>query len=113
MATRIIVSLGVVVAVVLTAAPTADMGGMLSLLLVLLGLAYVVLEVDVGDASDAVAFLVLAIACGAAAQADVLNLIPGIGVQLDTLLGHISTPLYAGVFAVVVLRVVRRIRGMA
>lgn len=113
MPTRIIVSLVVVVAVVLTLAPNADASGMLSLLLVLLGLAYVALEVNVGDANDAGAYLILAIACGAAATADVLNHIPGVGVQLDTILGHVSTPLYAGVFLVVALRLARRIRGLA
>ena len=40
MATRIIVSLAIVVAMVLTLAPNSDVGGTLSLLLVVLGAVY-------------------------------------------------------------------------
>ena len=44
MATRIIVSLAIVVAMVLTLAPNSDVGGTLSLLLVVLGAVYAGLQ---------------------------------------------------------------------
>lgn len=111
MATRVIVSLGIVVAIVLTLVPNADAGGILPLVLVLLGFAYAGLEVSVGDATDTAAYLVLAIAGGAAAQADVLSHIPGIGAHLDAILDHLTTALYAGVAAVLAMRAFKRIKG--
>ena len=80
MATRIIVSLTIVLAIVLALVPNADASGILPLLLVVLGLVYAGLQVNVEDATDAVAYLVLAVAVDAAAQADVLNTSPGLAV---------------------------------
>ncbi len=111
MATRVIVSLTIVLAIVLELVPNSDVGGILPLLLVALGLVYAGLQVNVEDATDAAAYLVLAIAAGAATQADVLNHIPAIGGHLDAILGHISTALYAGVFAVLALWALKRIKG--
>ena len=111
MATRIVVSLTVVLAIVLVFVPNSDAGGILPLLLVVLGLVYAGLAVNIEDATDVAAYLVLAVAGGAAAQADVLNLIPGVGDHLDAIFGHISTALYAGVFTVIATWALKRIKG--
>lgn len=109
MASRIIVGLGLVLAIVLAVAPNADAGGSLSLLLVLLGLVYGGVAID---AEDATAYLVVAVAVGAAAHADVLNHIPfGIGGYLDAIVGHASTLLYSGVVTVLAVRTLNRIKG--
>ncbi len=71
MATRIIVSLTIVLASVLALVPNADASGILPLLLVVLGLVYAGIQVNVEAATDAVAYLVLAGAVAAAAPADV------------------------------------------
>ena len=111
MATRIIVSLTIVLAIVLALVPNADARGILPLLLVVLGLVYAGLQVNVEDATDAVAYLVLAVAVAATAQADVLNHIPEVGGHLDAILGHISTALYAGVVTVLAVWALKRIKG--
>ena len=80
MAAKIIVGLAALVAIVLAVAPDANTGGILSMALVALGVAYAVMNVN---AEDATGFLVLVIASGAAAQADVLSVIPAVGAQLD------------------------------
>ncbi len=108
MASRIIVGLGLVLAIVLAVVPNADMGGMLSLLLVVLGLVYGGVAID---AEDATAYLVVAVAVGAAAHADVLNHIPAVGGYLDAIVGHASTLLYSGVVTVLAMRTLNRIKG--
>jgi hypothetical protein len=112
MVARIIVGLTIVLAIVLTLVPNSEAGGIIPLVLVLLGLLYACLEVDVEDATDTTTYLVYAIAAGAAAQADVLNHIHSVGGHLDTILGHITTALYAGVVTVIVRRSFKRIRGL-
>ncbi len=108
MATRIIIGLALLLAIVMVAAPAADASGMLSLGLVVLGLAYAALAID---PEDAVAYLVVTLAVGGAANADVLNHIPAIGGHLDGIVGHVSTALYAGVVTVLARRVVNRLKG--
>ncbi len=107
MATRIIVGLVVLLAIVQALVPNAP-AGILVPLLVILGLAYAAIAVN---AEDATAVLVVAVAVGAAANADVLNHIPAIGVHLDAIVGHISTALYSGVITVLAVRTVNRLKG--
>ena len=108
MALRIIVALIVLVAIVQGLAADLVPGGILPLALVVLGLLYAIVAID---AEDATAYLVVAIAVGAAAGADVLSNIPGIGESLDAIVDPIATALYAGVIAILVERGVNRIKG--
>ncbi len=108
MASRNIIVLVIILAIVQALAPDAIPGGLVPLALVILGLLYAIVAVD---AEDATAFLVVAIAVGAAAGADVLSNIPGIGAQLDAIVDPIATALYAGVIAILVERGVNRIKS--
>ena len=108
MATRVIVGLTVLAAIVLAVAPDANAGNILSIALVLLGLAYAAVAID---AEDATAFLVVAVAVGAAAGADVLSAIPAVGAYLDGILDGLSTALYASVATIAAMRVTNRLKG--
>ncbi len=108
MATRVIVGLTLLAAIVLAVAPDANAGNALSILLVVLGLAYAYVGVDAGDAT---AHLVVVLAVGAAAGSDVLNAIPAIGSYLDGILGGLSTALYAGVATIATVKVVDHLKG--
>ncbi len=108
MASRTIVVLVIILAIVQGLAPDAIPGGLVPLALVILGLLYAIVAID---AEDATAYLVVAIAVGAAAGADVLSNIPGIGESLDAIVDPIATALYAGVIAILVERGVNRIKG--
>jgi hypothetical protein len=108
MATRIIVGLTLVVAIVMVAVPDADAGGIVSLALIVLGVAYAWMAVD---ANDATTYLVVVIAGGAAAQADVLGAIPAIGAQLDGILDGVITAAYASAITVLTTRVVNQLKG--
>ena len=108
MATRVIIGLILLSAIVLAVAPDAIPGNALSILLVLLGLAYAVVAID---AEDATAYLVVVVAVGAAAGSDVLNTIPVIGMYLDGILGGLSTALYASVATIAAIRVTNRLKG--
>ena len=105
MATRIIVGLIALVALVQGLA-NVDSKGILPLALVVLGLIYAAVAID---AEDATGFLVVAIAVGAASQADVLNNIHEIGKYLDAIVDQISTALYAGVVTVLVRWILNRL----
>ena len=105
MATRIIVGLIALVALVQGLA-NVDSKGILPLALVVLGLIYAAVAID---AEDATGFLALAIAVGAASQADVLNNIHEIGEYLDAIVDQISTALYAGVVTVIVRWILNRL----
>lgn len=107
MATRIIVGLVVLLAIVQAVVPNAP-ADVLVPLLVILGLAYAAIAIN---AEDATAFLVVAVAVGASANADVLNHIPAVGGHLDAIVGHISTALYSGVATVLAVRTVNRLKG--
>ena len=78
MASRIIVGLVILLAIVQGLLPDAIPGGLVPLALVILGLLYAIVAVD---AEDATAYLVVALAVGAAAGSDVLSHIQGIGAQ--------------------------------
>ena len=108
MASRNIIVLVIILAIVQALAPDAIPGGLVPLALVILGLLYAIVAVD---AEDATAYLVVAIAVGAAAGADVLSNIPGIGESLDAIVDPIATALYAGVIAILVERGLNRIKG--
>lgn len=77
MAPRVTVALTLLTAIVRTVAPDAVPGNGLTILLVLLGLAYPVLAKL--DAEDATSHFVVVLAFGASAESDVLNVIPAVG----------------------------------
>ena len=106
MATRSIVGLIVLIALVQGLA-SVDSKGILPFALVVLGLIYAAVAVE---AEDATGYLAVAIAVGAAAQADVLNGILGIGSHLDAIVDQISTALYAGVVTVLSKRAINRLK---
>ena len=108
MATRVIVGLTALVAIVLAVAPDANAGNALTIVLVLLGLAYPVVALN---AEDATSFLVVVLAIGAAAGADVLSNIPAIGIYLDGILDGLSTSLYAAVATIAAIRLTNRVKG--
>lgn len=109
MAARAIVGLTVLTAIALAVAPDAVPGNGLMILLVLLGLAYPV--VAKLDAEDPTAHFIVVLAFGAAAQSDVLNAIPAVGMYLDGILGGVSTSLYATVATIAAIRITNRIKG--
>ncbi len=108
MASRIIVGLVILLAIVQGLLPDAIPGGLVPLALVILGLLYAIVAVD---AEDATAYLVVALAVGAAAGSDVLSNIQGIGASLDAIVDPISTALYAGVIAILVTKAANLIKG--
>ena len=108
MATRVIVGLTVLVAIILAVAPDANAGNALTIVLVLLGLAYPVVGINVEDATG---FLVFVLVVGAAAGADVLSNIPAIGTYLDGIVDGMSTSLYAAIATVLAIRATNRIKG--
>ncbi|MXW35023.1 MAG: hypothetical protein F4X11_07300 [Acidobacteria bacterium] len=107
MATRVIVGL-TLLAAILALVPAANPGGAMGILLVLLGLAYAYVAIDAEDAS---AYLIVVLAVGAAAGADVLSAIPTVGMYLDGILDGLSTALYASVATIAALRIVNRLKG--
>ncbi len=108
MANRIIVGLVVLLAILQGLAPDAVPGGLVPLALVVLGLAYAAVAID---AEDATAYLVVALAVGAAAGANVLSHIQVIGGPLDAILDQASTALYAGVITVLATRTFNCLKG--
>ncbi len=108
MASRAIVGLTLLAAIVAAVVPDPALGGMLGILLVVLGLAYAVIALDPENATD---FLAVAIAAGAAGGADVLSLIPAVGMYLDGILDGMVIALYGNVAAIVAIRVFNRIKG--
>ena len=106
MVVRIIVALIVILAI-LQGLVDAVPENIVSIALVILGLVYGGMALD---AEDATSFLVVAIAVGAAAGADVLSNIPGIlGESLDAIVDPITIALYAGVITVFAKRAWNRI----
>jgi hypothetical protein len=108
MVNRIIIGLIVVLAIIQGLAADAIPMGIVPLVLVLLGLVYGGMAVD---AEDATAYLVVALAVGAAGDANVLSNIQGIGASLDAIVDPISTALYAGVIAILVTKAANLIKG--
>ena len=108
MATRVIVGLTLLAAIVLAVAPAANTGNALGVLLVLLGLAYAYVAIDAEDATN---YLVVVLAVGAASGADVLSAIPAVGMYLDGILDGLTTAFYASVATIVGVRAVNRLKG--
>lgn len=109
MAGRVIVGLIALGAIIGGLAGDAFLGeGILGLVLVILGLVYAGVAID---AEDSTAYLVLALAVGGAAGADVLSHIPGIGEKLDAIVDLASVSLFAGVATVLAVRAYNRIKG--
>lgn len=108
MASRIIVSLIAALAVIQGLTPDAIPAGLVSLALVILGLAYAVVAVS---ADDETTYLIVALAVGAAAGADALSGIPQLGAHLDAIVDPISTALYAGVITILVKAIINHIRS--
>ena len=106
MASRTIVSLIAALAVIQGLGVDAIPAGLVSLALVILGLVYGGMALD---AEDATSFLVVALAVGAAAGADVLSNIQVIGEKLDAIVDPITIALYAGVITVFAKRVLNRV----
>ncbi len=106
MATRIIVGLAVIAAIVHGLGPDLVPNNILPLALVLLGLVYGVMCLD---SEDATGYLALAIAVAAASETNVLNHIHYIGSYLDAIVDGIGMALLGGVVAVLALRTWNRI----
>ena len=111
MPSRIIIGLIVIAAVVEGLWPGVVPQNILPLALVALGLAYAAIAID---AEDATAYLVVAVAVGAASQAEVLDNIhlgtlQVIGSSLDDILDHVAIALYGGVVTVIVMRTWNRL----
>ena len=108
MASRIIVSLIAALAVIQSLTPDAIPMGLVSLALVILGLAYAAVAVS---SDDETSYLVVALAVGAAAGADALSGIPQLGAHLDAIVDPISTALYAGVITILVKAIINHLKG--
>ena len=109
MAIRIIVGLILLLAIVGGLAPDMIPGEAVPILLVVLGIAYAAMAID---AEDATATLVVILAVGAAAGANVLSAVPAIGAPLDAILDHASIALYSSAIAVFVTRAINRLKGL-
>ncbi len=109
MVTRVVVILIALLAIIQgVAGGMMDDGGLMMLLIVVLGIIYGFTGVDAENATD---YLVVTIAVGAAAGADVLSNIPAIGANLDAMLDPASSALYASVVSILIVRTVNRIKG--
>jgi len=82
-------------------------GALLLIVLVIIGIVYGISAVDAEDATD---YLVVTIAVGAVAGADVLSHIPLIGAHLDAILDPASVALYASVASILGARTVNRLK---
>lgn len=108
MANKVLIGVAVLVAVVEAVAAGTLPAGSGGIILALAGLIYAGMA---WDPEDATAELVVAVAVGAAAGADVLSGIPAIGPYLDGIIDGLSTALYAGVATVLGMRVLNRLKG--
>ena len=106
MATKVLLVLALIAAIVEGLMPGMIPMNLLPLALVVLGLIYAGMRIDPEDATS---YLVLVIALGAASAADVLDHIHVIGGFLDNILDQIAVFAYAMVVTVVVLRIWNRL----
>lgn len=104
---KLLIVVMVVLAAVHGLAPDMIGSGVVPLLLVLSGLAYGVVATD---AENPTAYLVVVLALGAAAGADVLSNIQGIGGHLDAIFDAAVVALYSSAFTIVVLRAYNRLK---
>lgn len=106
MATKVLLVLALVAAVVEGIWSGAVPQNLLPLALVVIGLIYAGMNVDPGDAG---AYLIGVIAFGAAAASDVLGHIHVIGGFLDAIIDQLVIAAYAGVFSVLALDIWNRL----
>lgn len=106
MAQRALVGVGTLIGLLMGFAP--GVVPMASLLMVLIGIVYAVMNVDAEDATN---YLVVAIAVGGMTGADVLSHIPAVGMQLDMAFDALATAMWAGVATVAATRLFNRIKG--
>ena len=99
---------GLVLLLALAEGFAAGMIPMAGLLLVLAGLVYGYTNVDCESPSE---YVLVAVGAHVAAMSDAMNMIPAVGMQLDSIVGSIATALAAGVVTVVVMRAVNRLKG--
>lgn len=93
MATRLVYGLAILAAVVEGLAPGAVPGGLLPLAMVVLGVAYAVMNID---AANPQAFLTTALVVAAAGGADVLSNVQAVGGFLDAILDQVAVVYLAG-----------------
>ena len=93
MATRLTYSLGLLAAIIEGLAPGAVPGGLLPLVIVLLGIAYAVINID---ANSPQAFLTTALVIFVAGDANVLTSIHVIGAYLDAIVDQVTIMYLAG-----------------
>lgn len=100
--TRILVGLGTLVAIVHGLAPDVVPSDILPLALVVIGIVYGAMSIDPEDATG---LMVVAIAVGGAAAADVLSNIHMIGMYLDSILDAMTLALWGAVVPIVAMRI--------
>lgn len=93
MATRVVYTVAMAAAVIEGLAPGAVPGGLLPLLMVVLGVAYAVMNID---AVQPQAFLTTALVVAAAGTADVLGNVPAVGGYLDGILDQVAIVYLSG-----------------
>ena len=108
MLTRIIVGLAALASIIEGVAPGVVPENILPLVLVILGLIYGALSVDAEDATN---FLVVTLAVGGAAAADVLSNIHVVGSYLDGILDAQAMALWGAVASILVIRIWNRLAG--
>ncbi len=101
MAIRLVYGLGILAAVIEGVAPGAIPGGLLPLAMVVLGVAYAVMNID---AANPQAFLTTALVVAAAGGADVLSNVPAIGSFLDAIVDQVAVVYLSGGAAVLGVR---------
>ncbi len=104
---RVLVVVMVLLVLVQGLGPDMIGGGVVPLLLVLCGLAYGVLATD---AENPTVYLVVVLAVGAAASAEVLSHIHEVGAYLDSILMATTYPLYASVATILCIRTYNRVK---
>ncbi len=101
MATRVVYSLAILAAVIEGLAPGVVPGGVLPLALVVLGVAYAMMNID---AVNPQAFLTTALVVAAAGGADVLSNVLVIGSYLDAILDQAAVMYLAGGAGILAMR---------
>jgi len=93
MATRVVYGLAILAAVIEGVAPGAVPGDLLPLAMVVLGVAYAVMNID---AANPQAFLTTALVVVAAGGADVLSNVPAVGGFLDNIVDQVAVVYLSG-----------------
>ncbi len=101
MATRIVYGLGILAAVIEGLAPGTVPGEVLPLAMVVLGVAYAVMNID---AANPQAFLTTALVVAAAGGADVIANVPAVGASLDAIVDQVAVVYLSGGAAIMGMR---------